>query len=51
MYDKISVQSMEISSDVIYSKAVSLKHVQCSQIRLNGGVSFITFRVHVYKIL
>ena len=40
-------------SDVIYSKSVvfSLKHVQCSRIRLNGGVSFITFRVHVYKIL
>ena len=40
-------------SDVIYSKSVvfSLKHVHCSQIRLNGGVSFITFRVHVYKIL
>ena len=30
---------------------VSLKHVQCSWIRLNGGVSFITFRVQVYKIL
>ena len=40
-------------SDVIYSKSVvfPLKHVQCSRIRLNGGVSFITFCVHVYKIL
>ena len=40
-------------SDIIYSKSVVffLKHVQCSRIRLNGGVSFITFRVHVYKIL
>ena len=40
-------------SDVIDSKSVviSLKHVQYSRIRVNGGVSFITFRVHVYKIL
>ena len=29
----------------------SLKHVQCSRIHLNGGVLFITFRVHVYKML
>ena len=40
-------------SDVIYSKSFffSLKHVQCSRIRLNSDVSFITFSVHVYKIL
>ena len=56
MYDEASanVQSMEYSlTDVIYSKSVvfSLKHVQCSPIPLNGGVSFISFRVHVYKMV
>ena len=51
-YDETSVQSeWNFLSDVIYSKSVFLKHVQCSRICLNGGVSFITFRVHVYKIL
>ena len=44
MNDETSVQSMELSfsnSDAIYSKSVvfSLKYLQCSQIRLNGGVS------------
>ena len=40
-------------SVVFYSMSVvfSLKHVKCSQIRLNGDIPFITFRVHVYKIL
>ena len=55
MYDKISVQSMDLNSlsDVIFSKSVvfCLKHVQCSRIRLNSVIFFITFFIHIYKIL
>ena len=40
-------------SDVIYSKTVvfSQIYVQCSRKCFNGGVSFVTYHVHVYKIL
>ena len=51
MYDETSVQYMEFTFWCDLFKVLSLKHVQCSWICLNGGVSFITFHVHVYKIL
>ena len=53
IYVLTTTKERGVCSGVIYSKTVvfSQNYVQCSRIRLNGGVSFITYRVHVYKIL